>query len=46
WLAGEFDAGRRSAVLTTGPSATADMGELVTGVHGPGDVHVVAVTDA
>jgi L-lactate dehydrogenase complex protein LldG len=46
WLAKEFDAGRRSAVLTTGPSATADMGELITGVHGPGAVHVVSVTDA
>jgi len=46
WLADEFEAGRQSAVLTTGPSATADMGELVTGVHGPGTVHVVTVTDA
>lgn len=44
WLSGEFDAGRTSAVLATGPSATADMGALVTGVHGPGVVHVITVT--
>lgn len=30
-----------SAVLATGPSATADMGALVRGAHGPRDVHVV-----
>lgn len=34
-----------SGVLATGPSATADMGELVVGAHGPGEVHVVLVTD-
>ncbi|MFB6353221.1 MAG: LUD domain-containing protein [Halobacteriales archaeon] len=45
WLAGEFGAGRRSAVIATGASATADMGELVAGVHGPGEVHVITVTD-
>lgn len=45
WLADEFEAGRRSAVLATGPSSTADMGELVRGVHGPQAVHVVTVTD-
>lgn len=44
WLSEEFDAGRTSAVLATGPSATADMGALVTGVHGPGTVHVITVT--
>lgn len=32
-----------SRVLATGPSATADMGELVEGVHGPKEVHVVVV---
>lgn len=37
--------GLTSAVLATGPSATADMGALVTGVHGPTDVHVVLVED-
>lgn len=45
WLADEFDAGRDSAILATGPSATADMGELVQGVHGPQAVHVVVVED-
>lgn len=45
WLADEFAAGRRNAVFATGASATADMGELVVGVHGPGEVHVVTVTD-
>ncbi len=28
-------------VLITGPSATADMGELVRGVHGPGKLHII-----
>lgn len=32
-----------SAVLATGPSATADMGELVQGAHGPKEVHVVVI---
>lgn len=32
-----------SRVLATGPSATADMGELVEGVHGPKEVHLVVV---
>lgn len=31
----------KSAVIATGPSATADMGALVRGAHGPRDVHVV-----
>ncbi|MCU4742580.1 LUD domain-containing protein [Halobacteria archaeon AArc-m2/3/4] len=30
-----------SMIVATGPSATADMGELVTGAHGPKEVHVV-----
>lgn len=33
------------AVLATGPSATADMGALVTGAHGPRAVHVLLVED-
>lgn len=37
--------GLSSAVIATGPSATADMGELVTGAHGPTAVHVVIVVD-
>ena len=30
-------------VLATGVSATADMGDLVPGVHGPTEVHIVVV---
>ncbi len=45
WLGAEFAAGRDSAVLATGASATADMGETVRGVHGPSEVHVVLVED-
>lgn len=37
--------GLTSTVIETGPSATADMGELVLGAHGPTTVHVVLVTD-
>ncbi len=36
-------ADRDSVVMATGPSATGDMGELVRGVHGPSEVHVVVV---
>lgn len=36
---------RASHVIATGPSATADMGELVYGAHGPSDVHVICLTD-
>jgi L-lactate dehydrogenase complex protein LldG len=32
-------------ILATGPSATADMGTLVQGVHGPDEVHLVLVDD-
>ena len=32
---------KTSLVLATGPSATADMGALVKGAHGPKRVHVV-----
>lgn len=35
----------KSAILATGPSATADMGSLVRGAHGPKEVHVVVVTE-
>jgi L-lactate dehydrogenase complex protein LldG len=34
-----------SAVLATGPSATADMGDLVRGAHGPKEVHVVMLDE-
>ena len=44
-LATEFEEGTDSVVFATGVSATADMGELVEGVHGPREVHVIVVTD-
>lgn len=34
-----------SGILATGPSATADMGATVEGVHGPREVHVIEVSD-
>ena len=43
WLEDEFAAGRNSYVFATGASATADMGEMVEGVHGPAEVHVVVL---
>ena len=36
---------RSSVVVATGPSATADMGDLVYGAHGPRNVHVVVLSD-
>jgi L-lactate dehydrogenase complex protein LldG len=44
-LAPAFRSERASAVVATGPSATADMGALVRGAHGPETVHVVLLTD-
>lgn len=44
-FAEDADAGVDSQVLATGPSATADMGTLVHGVHGPHEVHVVVLED-
>lgn len=43
-LAEQFHNGaglRRSFSFITGPSATADMGPLVRGVHGPGSLHII-----
>lgn len=37
--------GLDDAIIATGPSATADMGAVVTGVHGPRDVHIVVLED-
>ena len=34
-----------SGVIATGPSATADMGELVRGAHGPSEVHMIVLED-
>lgn len=44
-LDGRFADGLTSAVFATGPSATADMGSLVYGAHGPTEVHVLLLTD-
>lgn len=44
-LSADFEDGLDSQVLATGPSATADMGTLVHGVHGPNDVHVILLED-
>lgn len=41
----EIGTASTSQVLATGPSATADMGTLVHGVHGPHDVHVIVLED-
>jgi L-lactate dehydrogenase complex protein LldG len=43
WLGDDLRSTRGSAVLATGPSATADMGALVQGAHGPKEVHVVVI---
>jgi L-lactate dehydrogenase complex protein LldG len=44
-LSEDFAAGTDTQILATGPSSTADMGELLRGVHGPHETHVVVVTD-
>ncbi|MQY64192.1 MAG: hypothetical protein GH143_07840 [Calditrichaeota bacterium] len=35
----------RSFVFITGPSVTADMGELVQGVHGPDHLHIIILEE-
>lgn len=45
WLESAFGADRESVVFATGPSATADMGASVQGVHGPSEVHAIIVED-
>lgn len=45
WFGEEFRTGHSSAVVATGPSATADMGALVKGAHGPKEVHVVILDE-
>lgn len=44
-LSGKVGAGLTSAVFTTGPSATADMGAPVYGAHGPEDLHILLLDD-
>ena len=43
--AGEIARAGGDVVFATGPSATADMGELVVGAHGPRRASVVVVED-
>lgn len=45
-LAADVRDGTGRAVIATGPSATADMGALVKGAHGPMEVTVVLLEDA
>lgn len=44
-LAEDIRNGTGQAVIATGPSATADMGALVKGAHGPMEVNVVLLED-
>lgn len=43
WFGEQLRAGDDSLIVATGPSATADMGALVQGAHGPETVAVVVV---
>jgi L-lactate dehydrogenase complex protein LldG len=43
WLGERLTDDGQSVVFATGPSATADMGATVQGVHGPLEVHVLLV---
>ena len=45
WLGPQARDDGVDVVFATGPSATADMGGLVHGAHGPKEVHVVLLTD-
>lgn len=42
-LESEFEQGRDDAIFVTGPSSTGDMGELIRGVHGPAEMHVIVI---
>lgn len=44
-LGDRFREGRDDVVIATGPSATADMGDLVFGAHGPREVYAVLLED-
>lgn len=43
WFGDRFRETSGSAIIATGPSATADMGALVQGAHGPKHVHAVVI---
>lgn len=45
WFGPRLREERTSAIVATGPSATADMGGLVRGAHGPEAVHVILLED-
>ncbi|KPN28924.1 hypothetical protein SY89_03158 [Halolamina pelagica] len=45
-LAADVRSGTRQSIVATGPSATADMGALVQGAHGPMAVTVVLLEGA
>lgn len=42
-LESEFEQGNDDAIFVTGPSSTGDMGELIRGVHGPAEMHVIVI---
>lgn len=44
WVGETLRESRDSAIIATGPSATADMGALVQGAHGPKTVEVLVVS--
>jgi len=44
WFGDRLRETRDSAIVATGPSATADMGALVQGAHGPEAVEVIVVS--
>lgn len=44
-LGDRYRDGNNDTVIVTGPSSTGDMGELITGVHGPGELHIMVVCD-
>ncbi|SEW30687.1 LUD domain-containing protein [Natrinema salifodinae] len=45
-LAPIFEEEAADAIIATGPSATADMGALVYGAHGPREVHVIVIDES
>lgn len=45
WLGEALRDRKATVILATGPSATADMGALVRGAHGPKRVHIIILDD-